>query len=261
MLIHIFASVIENYVVVNSIRSRRTAIAGSMCTACFVVNPIKQNGRMKKLYTFIIVFLAGMAPLLGQTTAKDCFKAMPDSLAPLLTEVNKADCIDFLESKMKAEVTNRLGQKSEMAELTFDYIRMQMTSRSFWQMKMLDVNDSTQVVCTVSTVNGPVPDSDIRFYTTNWKELSVASFIQLPVQSDFLSIPDSVDSYGVRQAMSQADLPLAMADLSSQNDTLTFTFTTPRYMDKEANEALKPFIRPVLKYVWRDGHFVPVASL
>lgn len=221
-----------------------------------------KNERMKKLYTFFIsVFVGGMTPLFGQMTAKDCFKAMPDSLAPLLTEVNKADCIDFLESKMKAEVTNRLGQKSEMTELAPDYIRMQMTSRSFWQMKMLDVNDSTQVVCTVFTVNGPVPDSDISFYTTDWKKLPVNSFIQLPLQDDFLSVPDSVDDNGVRQAMSQADLSLVMAGLSSWNDTLTFTFTTPRYMDKEANETLKPFIRPVLKYVWRDGRFVPVTSL
>lgn len=215
---------------------------------------------MKKLYTFISVALLGTASLFGQT-AKECFKAMPDSLTPLLSDVNKADFIDFLESKMKAEVTNRLGQKSEMTELTPDYIRMQMTSRSFWQMKMLDVNDSTRVVCTVSTVNGPVPDSDVRFYTPDWKELPVASFVQLPVQSDFLSVPDSLDDNGVQQALSQADMPLVMADLSSKSDTLTFTFTTPRYMDKEANEVLKPFIRPLLKYVWREGRFVPVTSL
>ena len=213
---------------------------------------------MKKLYTFISVALLGTASLFGQT-AKECFKAMPDSLTPLLSDVNKADFIDFLESKMKAEVTNRLGQKSEMTELTPDYIRMQMTSRSFWQMKMLDVNDSTRVLCTVSTVN--VPDSDIRFYTLGWKELPVASFIQQPAQSDFLSVPDSLDDNGVQQALSQADMPLVMADLSSKSDTLTFTFTTPRYMDKEANEVLKPFIRPLLKYVWREGRFVPVTSL
>ena len=215
---------------------------------------------MKKLSTFISVVLLGMAPLFGQT-AKDCFKAMPDSLAPLLTAINKADCIDFLESRMKAEVTNRLGQKSEMTELAPDYIRMQMTSRSFWQMKLLDVNDSTRIVCTVSTVNGPVPDSDVRFYTTDWQELSASSFLQMPVSDDFLSVPDSLDDNGVRQTMSQADMTLIMADLSSQSDTLTFSFTTPRYMDSEANEVLKPFIRPVLKYVWKKGRFVPVTSL
>ena len=77
----------------------------------------------------------------------------------------------------------------------------------------------------------------------------------------FLSVPDSLDDNGVRQALSQADMPLVMADLSSKSDTLTFAFTTPRYMDKEANEVLKPFIRPLLKYVWREGRFVPVTSL
>ena len=68
---------------------------------------------------------------------------MPDSLSPLLTAVNRADFIDFLESEMKAEVTNRFGGKSEMTELTPDYIRVQVTPQSTWQMKLLSVNDST----------------------------------------------------------------------------------------------------------------------
>ena len=41
--------------------------------------------------------LMGAAPIMGQT-AKDCFKSMPDSLMPLLTQVNRADFIDFLEA-------------------------------------------------------------------------------------------------------------------------------------------------------------------
>ena len=68
--------------------------------------------------------------------AKTCFTNMPDSLSPLLTAVNRADFIDFLESKMKAEVTNRFGGKSEMTELTPDYIRVQVTPQSTWQMKL-----------------------------------------------------------------------------------------------------------------------------
>ena len=83
--------------------------------------------------------------MVGQT-AKDCFKAMPDSLMPLLTQVNRADFIDFLESDMRAEVTNRFNRKSEMTRLTKDYIRIQMTERSSWQMKVLPLNDSVRVV-------------------------------------------------------------------------------------------------------------------
>ena len=70
------------------------------------------------------------APLRAQQEAKAVFVSMPDSLSPLLTAVNRADFIDFLESKMKAKVENRFGGESEMTDLNKDYIRIQMTSQS-----------------------------------------------------------------------------------------------------------------------------------
>ena len=91
---------------------------------------------MKKLTMFLCLACAWMCSLQAQE-AKTFFKNMPDSLSPLLTAVNRADCIDFLESKMKAEVTNRFGGKSEMTELAPDYIRIQRTPQSSWQMNLL----------------------------------------------------------------------------------------------------------------------------
>ena len=99
---------------------------------------------VKKLIVFLFVVGMGIGSLSAQL-AKTCFTNMPDSLSPLLTAVNRADFIDFLESKMKAEVTNRFGGKSEMTELTPDYIRVQVTPQSTWQMKLLSVNDSTRL--------------------------------------------------------------------------------------------------------------------
>ena len=124
---------------------------------------------------------------------------MPDSLSPLLTKVNREDCIDFLESKMKAQVENRFGKKSEMTDLSKDYIRMQMSSQSTWQMKVLALNDSTNVICTVSTACAPACDSSIRFYTDDWKPLTASLYITLPVMGDFLNTPDSAR---IRQAQS-----------------------------------------------------------
>ena len=118
---------------------------------------------VKKLIVFLFVAGMGIGSLSAQL-AKTCFTNMPDSLSPLLTAVNRADFIDFLESKMKAEVTNRFGGKSEMTELTPDYIRVQVTPQSTWQMKLLSVNDSTRLICTVSTVCAPACDSYIKFY-------------------------------------------------------------------------------------------------
>lgn len=109
---------------------------------------------IRKLSAFLILAFIGWGYLQAQE-AKTCFKNMPDSICPLLSAVNRADFIDFLESKMKAEVTNSFGGKSEMTELAPDYIHVKMTPQSSWQMKLLPVNDSTKVVCVVSTVCAP----------------------------------------------------------------------------------------------------------
>lgn len=106
---------------------------------------------MNRLILLAICLLVLPLSLRAQL-AKDVFKAMPDSLNLLLTSVNRADFIDFLESKMKAEVTNRFDGKSEMTALTSDYIHIRMTPQSTWEMKLLPLTDSTKVVCTVSTV-------------------------------------------------------------------------------------------------------------
>lgn len=210
---------------------------------------------MNKLTLFLCLACAWMCSLEAQE-AKTFFKNMPDSLSPLLTSVNRADCIDFLESKMKAEVTNRFGGKSEMTELSPDYIRMQMTSQSSWQMKLLATSDSTKVICTVSTVCAPACDSDVHFYTTKWEELSASSFLTSPVMSDFLSLPDTVQNYEIRDAGERADMLLMKADLSAEDSTLTFTFATTEYLDKEVVEKLKPYLRRPIVYVWKESSFI-----
>lgn len=111
---------------------------------------------------FSVVGLFSLTSLHAQE-AKTLFVNMPDSLSPLLTKVNRADCVDFLESKMKALVENRFGKKSEMTELGKDYIRMQMSPQTTWQMKVLVLNDTTNIICTISTACAPACDSSTVF--------------------------------------------------------------------------------------------------
>lgn len=216
---------------------------------------------MKKLIIGLaLAFMGGGMTVWGQT-AKECFKSMPDSLMPLLTPVNKADFIDFLESDMRAEVTNRFNRKSEMTCLTDDYIRIQITERSAWQMKVLPLNDSVRVVCTVATVQGPVADSDVLFYSTDWKPLPADSFLHRPYMKDFVAVSDTLWDNRIRSALAKLDMCLISAELSGSDDTLKLSFTTPRYLDAETAGLLRPYICPLRKYVWRDGRYRSVTSL
>ncbi len=219
---------------------------------------------MKRILPLLFIGLA-IATAHAQE-AKECFTAMPDSITPLLTAVNRADCIDFIESGMKAEVTNRFEGKTVMTQLTPDYIRLRMTGQSTWQMKLLSTADSTRIICTVFTACASACDSDIHFYTTRWQELPASRYLpSLPLLTDFISEetdgekegPDSGEEEADKYAgtLREADMLLMQADLSPDDATLTFTCTTPAYREKEVAERLSARLGKPVVYRWQAGSF------
>ena len=186
---------------------------------------------------------------------RSLFVSMPDSLAPLLTKVNREDCIDFLDSDMKAVVRNRFDKEAELKTLTEDYLLMQMTASSTLEMKLLPLDDSLKVVCVVRTVDTGVADSDIQFYDTSWKKLVGADFVNLPQEDAFYLPADSLtEAYeGVRK---MADMYLLKLSLSPEQAVLKAEYTTPLYLNEEEREKALPFIRkePLL-LEWGNGRF------
>lgn len=194
----------------------------------------------------------------GQTV-RDCFVHMPDSLLPLLSEVNRADFIDFMDSKMKAEVTNRMGGQSEMTSLTTRRIEIKMTAKSVWQMLLLPAGEDKEIICTVSTVCGTVCDSHVKFFSTDWQELPATEYLlELPqLDSFFKPLPEDA-SYELRDARASANLLFLGATLNEENNALTFCCNTLDYLDKRAAELLQPYVVPGLVYNWQGGRFVLV---
>lgn len=211
---------------------------------------------MKRVSMISVMAASTTVALHAQKLAKDVFVNMPDSTSLLLTSVNRADCIDFIESNMAAKVENRFGRTSEMTALTDDYISMQMSSKSTWQMKLLSLNDSLQVISTISTVCAPACDSDIRFYDLAWNELPKEQFLSVvPSASiflkDYTNQPDSLAM--LEKALVPADVFLYKASYVKDQPTLTLEWTTPLYMEKEAAKALEPFIAQPVTLKWANG--------
>lgn len=204
----------------------------------------------------LLIFLCLCALPLAAQDMKSVFLAMPDSLTPLLTSNDKADFIDFLDSGMKAEVRNRFGQMSEMTVLTEDYAKVRVTEASTLEMKLLPTTDSTKVVCVVRTVCAPACDSEVRFYTSDWREeLDVRRFLQLPVADAFYLPMDSAgdEALWVRK---QVDVHLMRASLSADDSSLTFLYTSPERLGEEERKLLLPYLRKEpLVFRWDGGKF------
>ena len=209
---------------------------------------------MRIVLWMVVSVLWGMSA--SAQNMRSVFIAMPDSITPLLTKVNKEDCVDFLDSQMKAEVKNRFDGTAEMKVLTEDYTLVQTSEIGTLEMKLLPVNDSTKVVCMVKTVYASACDSDVRFYASDWsKELDAASFLQRSSADVFFLPNDTLSEEGIL-IRKKADMHLMKASLSKDEPTLTFIYTTPDYLNQEDQEKLLPHLRkePVV-LEWKDGKF------
>lgn len=220
---------------------------------------------MKRISLFIFFILAVLN--IQAQSARALFDSIPESIVPLFTYVNRTDFADFLDSNMRAVIKNKLGNESEMTDLTEDYARIRMTSQSTWEMKLLPLNDSVKVICTVSTVCAPVCDSYVRFYTTDWEEISAVDFLTPPLMDDFFQVPDSINLDTYNGFRKKADMLLMRAELAKDSYELNFTFTTPEYAKgEEALDDWAPYLNNPLIYIWEyapaksEGRFHPVAQ-
>ena len=127
----------------------------------------------------------------AQSTMRDAFQQAPQSLMPYLTENDRLDLIDFLDSGMKAEVTNQLGGKSELLRLTERFLSLNLSQGLSMKMLLLDspepVDSVTQVICLVRTYGIDCRESTVQFYSMKWRQLLTADYMEALPQETFLA--------------------------------------------------------------------------
>lgn len=134
----------------------------------------------------------------AQSTMREAFQQAPQSLMPYLTENDRLDLIDFLDSGMKAEVTNQLGGKSELLRLTERFLSLNLSQGLSMKMLLLDspepVDSVTQVICLVRTYGIDCRESTVQFYSMKWRQLLTADYMEALPQETFLADLDEQET-------------------------------------------------------------------
>ena len=107
------------------------------------------------------------ALITGQVSAQDMlirnvFRQMPDSIMPYLSQNNRLDFIDFLDSDMKAEVSLSIRMNES---LRTDLLLMKLAQ---------PIDSMTQIVVMIETflVDSIYGESRVNYYSTEWKPLA-----------------------------------------------------------------------------------------
>ncbi len=209
---------------------------------------------MKRLFLSILlcVFVWGM-----KAQEMDAvFVAMPDQYVPQLENAWRKDLIDLYNSGKEAKLKNTMNGFSTLKKLTDDYLLLQVTDRSTVEMKLLPLVNNTYVICMITTVYGPVPDSQVEFFTTDWKPLDAAD-LYTPVSAEWF-IKDDADKSRIAfiEATTRLDMDLRKYSLSPDNQMLTEEYTTPQSLSEAERKRVEPFLKNEPKvYTWEKFHF------
>lgn len=145
---------------------------------------------MRNFFIALVLLFAHSMTIKAQVTMRDMLKTMPDTLVPFLPENACLDFIDFMDSNMKAEVSNRLEGKSELLKLTDTYATLALTRASSLDMRLLDCEEAVDsahlILCLVRTYGTDVRESTLEFYSSTWRKLPIADYVTLPAAMHYL---------------------------------------------------------------------------
>ena len=181
---------------------------------------------------------------------KDVFINMPDSLMPMIGENARKDLVDFVEYKMKAVVDNEWGGHTTLSSLSASCLTLQEDAQGSVTTQMgLLVKGADTLICMVRTLNVPQPDSEILFYTMDWKPLNADKFFSFPRLKDFTLGTASYTAVGSPEYMQITILEQAAGPLKLQ--------VSLRLDDNIADESAvsRPADVPTLNYQWSGTKF------
>lgn len=217
---------------------------------------------MRNLF-ILLFFLVARIGVQAQT-AEECLLKMPEDFLPYLTETNRADMPDFLKSNMLAQVKNRFSEQTQMLQLSDSYLCLMLDSAAVLQLKLLPLGDGGKIIALAYTLKAPAADSDLRFYTTEWKSLPSDNYFRRPEADDFFLPADSLLQAGVafdsveRQEAWRVyrEAPFMEYKFSSDSNDLQITQSVAPYLDEESRPQVLKYLRKEPKILkWRNEHF------
>ena len=209
---------------------------------------------MKKIIP--ILFLSVCIPFFMQAqTAEKLFISIPESMLLTLSETNRMELVELYKGGLTAAVENQMGDSCFLTRMTDDYLQIQEGKSSLEIIVLPMVNDS-KVIGLIRTVCAPLCDSNLAFYTVNWKQLNTGLFITPAGKNRFIKAGINFDEQEVRNALIPLDISLMQFHYNPDTHELLQYYNTPQYLSIEDKEKAAPYLKntPVV-FKWNQTRF------
>ena len=190
---------------------------------------------MRNLLSVVLLLALHTSLAHAQQTMADLWRAMPDTIVPILSHNNRYDMVDFIDNHMEARVTNQLEGKSIMDTLTADYLHITLTPQTVIEMKALP-DGRILMARTAAGIS-----TELHIYNKEWKEQPMN--IAWPQIDHYLDGAEIAADLRARIV----DAASVIVRLSADTDELTYTLCIDD-LQRDDKEVLRPLLKPVVKH-------------
>ncbi|MDE6367988.1 MAG: DUF3256 family protein [Muribaculaceae bacterium] len=216
--------------------------------------------KLRTLCAFLLTSIALSAAAQDRQTdgptAADFFIKAPFDVASQLAEISRLDMIDYFTNGSTVKSENRLGRKVGLVSLSDGQVVWQDEDSVKTTLTVLPMTKSAKadtLLVVITTVNGLIPDSEVRYFNKNWETL-IRKDLPKPQLKDWLNVTDKKTVAEVEQTL---PFILSTAEYDGGTNTLVITNRTADYYPtNEQPEAINK-LKTELRYEWNGVTFKP----
>ena len=200
----------------------------------------------QKIFTAILM-LCMLLPMQARTI-RDFFASEPDEVLLLVPRSVRLDMMDYYDSHQTPTLNSRLGNGVRMLALDSAYVKLQTSEARVVEILMLQYSRRDTILAVIETVKTPVPDSRLRFFNSNWAELtSLSPLKKMPTLDDFF-LP-SVKKDKRQELLGRLPFTTIALTFEGENhDRLVARHGLAQFLSKDEYKLFAPYVRPTVTY-------------
>ncbi|HTN68296.1 MAG TPA: DUF3256 family protein [Dysgonamonadaceae bacterium] len=182
----------------------------------------------------------------------DVFETMPDYFLPAFSDANKTM---LLVDTSLSVIPYPLGE-IERLEYTDTFLSVKTSDVGTMQIKLLPLVNDTQIIAVIKSVCSNVCDSNIRFFSVDWKEIDKNSLLSEITPGTFFD-SKKIDDPEFKWALSNIDIYPLHYQFKKGSDDLEVKFDIAGYLSSENFKKIEPFIeKETVSLSWNRSKFV-----
>lgn len=195
---------------------------------------------MKKIITLVAAIVM-MTNAWAQKSMRDVFLSMPDSISTGLNGGLRKELVDYVGMGAEAKVRNLFQGTTFLDSINDEYASLRLNGAATMQMRLFrDSALGDSAVCVVKTFMAPEAESEVRFYSLDWKPKEAPCW--MPVLDagctvyEFAERPDTMSVERFEELCKMVEPVMVAAELSSEEEYIKFTLSTPLLNSEEERE-------------------------